>query len=178
MSSRNNSTLKELLYSNQSESITQDNTSDYIVLIDKVRDFLSKNYSEQLSISVTQDEKAIPVKNIIKGFIEQNDEFVKGYSIHELTEKLYSDMIGFSFLEKYIKDEDVEEILINSSDSIEIITSKGREKVSDKFSSPDVALNMLKKMTRLSGGYLDNKSPITSKNPHDLSRLWQYIDTS
>lgn len=106
-------------------------------------DFLSKNYSEQLSISLTQDEKAVPVKNIIKGFIEQNEEFIKGYSIHELTEKLYSDMIGFSFLEKYIKDEDVEEILINSSDSIEIITSKGREKVSDMFSSPDVALNIL-----------------------------------
>ena len=154
-------TLKGLIYNKQSENITQEKGSDYLVLLDKVRDFLSKNYAEQLSITITQDDNEVPVKNLIKGFIEEKGEYVDDYTVNELVEKIYSDMIGFSFLEDYIKNNDVEEILVNSFDCIEVITNKGREKVSDMFSSPDVGLNMFKKMARLSGDYLDNKSPIT-----------------
>lgn len=154
-------TLKGLIYNKESENVQQDKGSNYLVLLDKVRDFLSQNYAEQLSISITQDDNEVPVKNLIKGFIEEKGEYVEEYTVNELVEKIYSDMIGFSFLEDYIKNHEVEEILVNSFDSIEVITNIGRKKVSDMFSTPAVSLNMFKKMARLSGDYLDNKSPIT-----------------
>lgn len=155
------STLKELIYDNKAEETTTEEEGFYSQLIDKVREYLSQHYSEELALSITDIDKADTIKSIIKIFVEENNEYVKGYSLNDLTDMLYRDMIGFSFLEKYIKDADIEEICCNSFDNIEIITPQGRFNVSDKFSSPLTATNMLKKMVRLSGDIIDESQPIT-----------------
>ncbi len=154
-----NRTFKELLYNKQIKDDLPQQENAYALLIDKVRSYLSQNYAEELSLSITDNAQADIIKNIISSYIEQNNHHIKGFDGKELTDTLYTDMIGFGFLDKYIKDPDVEEIDGNSWCDIEIITKNSRYKIDEHFLNPQAAQDDLRKMTRLGGVTLDESNP-------------------
>ena len=81
-------------------------------------------------------------------------------TLDELVDRLYESMAGYGFLRKYLDAPDTEEININAWDDVEIIRSGGRaQKLDEHFSSPDHAVDIVRRMIAPTGVTLDRTSP-------------------
>ena len=77
-----------------------------------------------------------------------------------LRDRLYEDMAGYSFLQKWIYKPGVEEVNINAYNDIEVIESGGRSrKIPDKFSSPQHAIDVVRRMLTGCGMIIDDTMP-------------------
>jgi pilus assembly protein CpaF len=151
-------TFRELAYERQNR--TPQAKDAYETLLEQVRAAVSKDHAETLAHSITEKDAAETVKRLIGEHISGHQLYVNGLSMQQLAEKLYGDMAGFGFLDKYITDPDVEEINGNSWRDIEIVTYSGWRKIPERFLSPQHAADTLRKMVRLGGLVLDGTNPI------------------
>lgn len=149
-------TLRELAYEKQEIQ----EKSPYEAVLDKTRDSISKDHAETLAQSITQKSAAEAIKRLIGEHVAFHQLRVDGLNAQALAERLYGDMAGFGFLDKYITDPDVEEINGNSWRDIEIVTRSGWRKIPERFLSPQHAEDTLRKMVRLGGLVLDGTNPI------------------
>ena len=153
-----NRTFRELAYERQ-HSVPQAK-NEYENLLEQVRTAISKDHAETLAQSITEKVALETVKRLIGEYIGNNHLHISGLSMEQLADKLYGDMAGFGFLDKYITDPDVEEINGNSWRDIEIVTRSGWRKIPERFLSPQHAADTLRKMVRLGGLVLDGTNPI------------------
>ena len=151
-------TFRELTYERQ-HSAPQAKDA-YETLLKQVRAEVSKDHAETLAYSITEKDAAEAVKRIIGEYVTANQLHISGLSMRQLADRLYGDMAGFGFLDKYITDPDIEEINGNSWRDIEIVTKTGWSKIPEKFLSPRHAEDTLRKMVRLGGLVLDGTNPI------------------
>ena len=69
-------------------------------------------------------------------------------------------MLLYSFLKKWIYKPGVEEVNINAYNDIEVIESSGRSiKIPDKFSSPQHAIDVIRRMLNACGMVIDDTMP-------------------
>ena len=69
-------------------------------------------------------------------------------------------MAGYSFLKKWIYQPGVEEVNINAYNDIEVIMNSGRSlKIPDKFSSPQHAIDVIRRMLNACGMVIDDTMP-------------------
>lgn len=93
-------------------------------------------------------------------FTHNGQYALDGLSTKELCSKLYEDMAGYSFLKKWIYKPGVEEVNINAYNDIEVIESSGRSiKIPDKFSSPQHAIDVIRRMLNACGMVIDDTMP-------------------
>ncbi len=151
-------TLRELAYEKQ-KTVTQEKDA-YEAVLEQVRTDISKDHAETLAKSVTEKSASEAVKRQIGEYVTTHQLRVGGMSAQALAERLYGDMAGFGFLDKYIGDPNVEEINGNSWRDIEIVTRSGWHKAPEHFLSPQHAEDTLRKMVRLGGLVLDGTNPI------------------
>ena len=151
-------TFRELAYERQ-HRVPQAKDA-YETLLEQVRASISKDHAETLAHSITEKDASDVVKRLIGEYVGSHQFHIGGLSIQQLTDKLYGDMAGFGFLDKYITDPDVEEINGNSWRDIEIVTHSGWRKIPERFLSPQHAADTLRKMVRLGGLVLDGTNPI------------------
>ena len=149
-------TLRELVYEKQDLQ----ERNPYEAVLEQVRAAISKDHADTLAQSITEKSAAEAVKRLIAEYVTIHQLRVDGLTAHTLAERLYGDMAGFGFLDKYIADPDIEEINGNSWRDIEIVTGSGWRKISDRFLSPQHAEDTLRKMVRLGGLVLDGTNPI------------------
>ena len=125
---------------------SNDNYKDLILEIDK---------------GSIEESKKDKVKLILEKFVTDNNSTVEDLTNDELLKKLYEDIVGFSFITKYLNDKNVEEININSWEDVEVNYSDGsRIKANEQFINKEQALNIIRKMLNISGATIDNASPI------------------
>ena len=151
-------TYREIAYEKQTESPKEQN--QYESTLDQTRSFISQNHSEELALSITEKSSLEAIKELIQEYVGSQHFHIDGLSMQQLADKLYGDMVGFGFLDKYIADEEIEEINGNSWQDIEIVTHSGWRKIPEHFLSPKHAEDTLRKMVRLGGLVLDNTNPI------------------
>ena len=151
-------TLRELAYEKQKAVIQEKDA--YEAILEQVRADISKDHAETLARSVTEKSASEAVKRLIGEYVTAHQLRVGGMSAQALADRLYGDMAGFGFLDKYISDPDIEEIDGNSWRDIEIVTRSGWHKVPEHFLSPQHAEDTLRKMVRLGGLVLDGTNPI------------------
>ncbi len=151
-------TLRELAYEKQ-KAVTQEKDA-YEAVLEQVRTDISKDHAETLARSVTEKSASEAVKRLIGEYVTAHQLRVGGMSAQALADRLYGDMAGFGFLDKYISDPDIEEINGNSWRDIEIVTRSGWHKAPERFLSPQHAEDTLRKMVRLGGLVLDGTNPI------------------
>ncbi|NCC82633.1 MAG: CpaF family protein [Clostridia bacterium] len=151
-------TLRELAYEKQ-KAVTQGRDA-YESILEQVRTDISKDHAETLARSVTEKSASEAVKRLIGEYVTAHQLRVGGMSVQMLADRLYGDMAGFGFLDKYISDPDIEEIDGNSWRDIEIVTRFGWHKAQEHFLSPQHAEDTLRKMVRLGGLVLDGTNPI------------------
>lgn len=135
---------------------------EYSKILEKVTEYLTNYFSEQiLEIFNKDDNSKIKILGEIEKFLNDNSLGCKEYKRSELINKIYSDSFEFSFLNKYIYNTDVEEINCNAWDSIIVNFTGGKsEFLQEKFKNKDHALTILKNILRVSGGIINNVSPI------------------
>ena len=100
------------------------------------------------------------LKELMEHYIVKRKYALDGLSTKELCSKLYEDMAGYSFLKKWIYKPGVEEVNINAYNDIEVIESSGRSiKIPDKFSSPQHAIDVIRRMLNACGMVIDDTMP-------------------
>lgn len=151
-------TFKELAYERQHNAPQAKDA--YETLLEQVRAAISQNHAETLAHSIAEKDAADSVRRIIGEYITEQQLHVAGMSMQQLADRLYGDMAGLGFLDKYIADDEVEEINGNSWRDIEIVTQSGWRKIPEQFMSPRHAEDTLRKMVRLGGLVLDGTNPI------------------
>ena len=116
-------TFRELTYERQ-HSAPQAKDA-YETLLEQVRTEISKDHAQTLAHSITEKDAAKAVKRLIGEYVTANQLHISGLSMQQLADRLYGDMAGFGFLDKYITDPEIEEINGNSWRDIEIVTRSG-----------------------------------------------------
>ncbi len=134
--------------------------SDLSDVISRTQHYFTKNYTALIdNKNITEAE--IMTKNYIKKYIEDENFNVENYKTDELVIRIYEEMAEFGLLSKYLKDNTVEEININSWEDIKITYENGdviRSK--EKFTSPKHATDIVKRLLQKSNMIMDNSNPI------------------
>lgn len=151
-------TLREIAYDKRQDT-TEEKTA-YETVLEQVQTYISANNADELAQSITEKKSSESIKRLIAEFIGKNTLSADNLNMEQLTERLYGDMVGFGFLDKYIADDEIEEINGNSWRDIEIVTRTGWRKIPEHFMSPGHAEDTLRKMVRLGGLVLDGTNPI------------------
>lgn len=151
--------LGDFLYDKKSTDQTSSDLT-YEDILERTREHVSSEYSEELSSVITNPEASDIVHRLIGDYIKESEIKLDGYNIEQLTKKLFDDMVGFGFLDQYIHNEGVEEINGNSWRDIEIVTMGKYRKLKTHFETPQRAVDTVKKMARLGNMILDNQTPI------------------
>jgi len=149
-------TFRDLIYDRQNGA---ESTRSYDDVLREAQDHISRSHADELALCIAEKESTGRVKSLISAFLAAHHIRLNSMSMEELTEKIYLDMAGFGYLEKYIYDETVEEINGNAWNDIEIVTQTAYRKIPEAFSSPEQAVDMVKKMVRLGGLVIDNTNP-------------------
>jgi pilus assembly protein CpaF len=150
--------LGEFIYAgkgNKKETVTT-----YESILEKTREHIGTNHSEQLSAVITDPNAGAVVRRLIAEYIKSEELKLDGKNLAQLADMLYGDMVGFGFLDTYIHDEEIEEINGNSWRDIEVVKMDEHFKLPEHFRDPQRAVDTIKKMARLGNLILDNQTPI------------------
>lgn len=143
----------DLFFSPETEGV------EFSGVLAEVQEYISENYSSLIT-GTSRDSKS-QMKRYITKYIQDKRIAVTGMTGDRLVDALYTEMAEFGFLTKYIFGTGIEEIDINSWKDIEVQYSDGRTvKLEERFESPEHAVNVIRRMLRISGMVLDNSSPI------------------
>ena len=134
----------------------------YEQVLEDVQRYFSENHATTIAEAGDGDtERAATVlKELMEQYLVKRKYTIEGLSTSELCEKLYEDMAGYSFLKKWIYRSGVEEVNINAYNDIEVIMNSGRSiKIPDKFSSPQHAIDVIRRMLNACGMVIDDTMP-------------------
>lgn len=127
-------------------------------VLKEVQEYISKNYAGTLKDD--PDQSRALIHSYIRKYLEEQRIGVDDTEPEELAELLYGEMTGFSFLSKYLYRDDVEEVNINQWDDTKVIYANGEVlPTKERFTSPQHALDVIKRMLHKSGMILDNAKP-------------------
>lgn len=127
----------------------------YPELRKKVQVFLSEKHPDALKSSQHYEL----IKPYIAHYIRTNALYIEGMETDEIVDRLYSDMVEYSFLTAYMKRPDVDEININAWNDVAVSYSNGITEKIRSFDTPDHALDTVRKMLAYSHTVLDDAIP-------------------
>ena len=132
---------------------------DFADVLREIQGYLSKEYSDLVAADGSEEVKT-QIRRYAGKYIQEHRIFVKGMSTDELLDAVYSEMAEYGFLTKYIYGDGIEEIDINAWDDVEIqYSGGGTKKLEEHFTSPEHAINVVRRMLHVSGMVLDDASP-------------------
>ena len=135
-------------------------TISYEQILEDVQRHFTENHAIKLAGDDNHGRADMVIKELIIQYLVKRKYAIECLSTTELSEKLFEDMAGYSFLRKWIYKPGVEEVNINAYNDIEVIMSGGRsEKIPDKFASPQHAIDVIRRMLSACGMIIDDTMP-------------------
>ncbi|MDL2233854.1 CpaF/VirB11 family protein [Ruminococcaceae bacterium OttesenSCG-928-L11] len=135
------------------------NVREFADVLRDVQEYMSGKYSTLISRNPAEQKQQITA--YISKFLTDTSLGVEGMGFDALVERLYIEMAEFSFLTEYLFSNTVEEININAWNDIKINYSDGRiEPAREIFSSPQHAVDVVRRILHKSGMILDNSQPV------------------
>lgn len=134
----------------------------YDQVLEDVQRYFSENHASTIAEAGETDVKhaTTVLKELMVQYLIKRKYAIEGLNTQKLCEKLYEDMAGYSFLKKWIYRPGVEEVNINAYNDIEVIMNSGRSlKIPDKFSSPQHAIDVVRRMLNACGMVIDDTMP-------------------
>jgi pilus assembly protein CpaF len=132
---------------------------EFTDVLKEVQEYISSKYSTLIIDQGSEDVKD-QIKRYITKYVQDYRIAVKGMDRQDLVDTIYTEMAEFSFLTKYVYGTGIEEIDVNSWRDIEVQYSGGvTKKLTERFESPQHAINVIRRMLHTSGMVLDNASP-------------------
>ena len=125
-------------------------------LLCKAQEMIARKYPTIL----TDKSKRGEIKNYIAQFLYDTGYTVEGYSMKQVTDRLFCEMAEYSILTDYLNDPNIEEININGWDDVALTYLDGHiEKSDEQFFSPGHAVDIIKRLLLHSGMTIDNAVP-------------------
>lgn len=136
-----------------------DAARDFSSVLAEVQAHISSSHAQLFSAG-DEDMARGQLKRYIRSYLQDGRIAVDGMTTDALTDAIYAEMSEYSFLTKYLRDPDVEEINVNSWRSVEVIYTDGRSVLLDEhFQSPEHAVNVIRRMLHKSGMVIDDGDP-------------------
>lgn len=153
-------TLNDYLFSVQGHTPYRD-------VLSKVQQYMTQTYADLFSKQeLTKEDTFLIKKNIENYLIEEAISCDESKNLTELTDRIYKDMVLYSFLTDYLSPEKIEElgleeINVNSWECIYLQTSKrGKIRLEERFLSPQHAIDVITRMLRHSDMVIDDAKPV------------------
>ena len=131
---------------------------------EQVKDILMRtinaNHSGELAEVVGKPEGKSKLQSLIRKYLNSLDLVMEGQNINDLTSRIYDDMAGLGLLSKYIYDDDLEELNINSADNIWATYPSGKVRLNEKFGNDIECQAIIKKALSLGNVIIDGRTPI------------------
>lgn len=128
-------------------------------VLKEVQAYLSSKYATLLSSHPAEQKQQIIA--YISQYLTDHRLHVPGLTLDELIDRLYAEMVEYSFLTRYLFASDVEEININGYNDVKISYTNGAILPADEqFTSPEHAINVIRRLLHQSGMILDYSQPI------------------
>ncbi len=128
-------------------------------LLEKVQSYMSTKYAVELYDA----EQRAAMKKLIEQFMKDNNYYVPHMTLSEASERLYVEMAEYSFLTKWLKRTDIEEININAWNDVQIIPARGKPfKSEEHFKSPTHAVDVVKRLLHNNKITFDASKPIVT----------------
>ena len=142
---------------NQEETTAK---NEYSSILSLIQAKITSKYAELISNSSAASSKTQLI-DLIRKTISDEHINIDGYEINELCNRIYEDMAGSSFLNKYIYETpNVEEVNINRWDDITVTYAGGKpQKIPERFSSAQQAVDIIKRMLQAQNLTIDNSTP-------------------
>ena len=134
----------------------------YEKVLENVQRYFSENHASTIAEAGEGNtlRAAAVLKELMIQYLVKRKYAIDGFTTEELCARLYEDMAGYSFLKKWIYRPGVEEVNINAYNDIEVIMNSGRSiKITDKFSSPQHAIDVVRRMLNACGMVIDDTMP-------------------
>ena len=134
----------------------------YEKVLENVQRYFSENHASTIAEAGDGNtlSAAAVLKELMIQYLVKRKYAIDGFTTEELCARLYEDMAGYSFLKKWIYRPGVEEVNINAYNDIEVIMNSGRSiKIPDKFSSPQHAIDVVRRMLNACGMVIDDTMP-------------------
>ena len=134
----------------------------YEKVLEDVQRYFSENHASTIAEAGEGNtlRAAAVLKELMIQYLVKRKYAIDGFTTEELCARLYEDMAGYSFLKKWIYCPGVEEVNINAYNDIEVIMNSGRSiKIPDKFSSPQHAIDVVRRMLNACGMVIDDTMP-------------------
>lgn len=152
--------LNDFLYS-------VEGSTPYRDVLPRVQEYMSRACPELFNKNTLNAEDTFLIKrNIEQYLIDNSVNCNESRSLTELTDRLYKDMVRYSFLTDYlnparIEELGLEEINVNSWECVFIKTAKkGKLRLDEQFLSPQHARDVVSRMLRHSGMIIDDAKPV------------------
>jgi pilus assembly protein CpaF len=128
-------------------------------VLTEVQEYISSKFSTLISDNPEEQKKQICA--YIAKYLTDYEISVDGYDFDGLIERLYVEMVEFSFLTQYLFDNNIEEININSWKDVKITYADGKIlPASEHFNSPQHAIDVIRRVLHQSGMILDQSQPV------------------
>ena len=134
----------------------------YDQVLEDVQRYFAENHASTIAeAGEANAERATSLlKELMVQYIVKRKYAISGLTTEHLCEQLYEDMAGYSFLKKWIYKPGIEEVNLNAYNDIEVIEAGGRSiKIPDKFSSPQHAIDVVRRMLNACGMVIDDTMP-------------------
>lgn len=145
--------VRDLIENNDKKS-----SQKYADILSYCQQIIIEEHSEILT---SQEENPDALKSIIRQYINQQKFRAEGMTTDQLTGRIYVDMAGASILQPYIYEmDDVEEINVNTWNDTTITYTGGKPvKCPQQFSSPEQALNIIKRLLQTKHVDINQRTP-------------------
>ncbi|WP_044482080.1 CpaF/VirB11 family protein [Paenibacillus antibioticophila] len=131
----------------------------FTAVLQEVQSYLSSKYATLLSQK--PEEQKQQLISYMSQYLTDHRLHVPGLSFDELVNRLYTEMVEYSFLTHYLYSRDVEEININGYNDVKISYTDGRiVPAEEQFASPEHAIDVIRRLLHQSGMILDYSQPI------------------
>lgn len=149
-----------IMQATESEAAYAKKKVEYATLLEAVRKKIAQTHSGELAAALDDANAAEVLKTLILKYVAE-ELAGTDFDREEMVERIFHDMAGLGILTAYLLDQNVEEININRFDKIEINTNKGTTILTgkDAYDTPEMALDVVKRMVRIGGGLLDAQCP-------------------
>ncbi|MEK4107007.1 CpaF/VirB11 family protein [Paenibacillus sp. FSL R10-2791] len=128
-------------------------------VLKEVQSYLSGKYATLISRKPEEQKQQLIA--YMSQYLTDHRLHVPGLSFDDLVNRLYAEMVEYSFLTRYLYSRDVEEININGYNDVKISYTDGRIiPAEEQFSSPEHAIDIVRRLLHQSGMILDYSQPI------------------
>lgn len=130
------------------------------LVLKEIQEFISLKYAALFADGKEEQQTKEQIRAIISKYLLDHKIQVEDMQFEQLVDKLYEDMIEFSFITPYLYRTDIEELDINSWKDIKVIYSNGQiVPLKERFQSPEYAVDVIRRLLHKSGMILDYAQP-------------------